>query len=100
MPPDPPSRPAAARPVGVDPPLVKSWLHPCVSVTFRRYLTLYLTVKLASALAQLQDTLRRIGEVSLPCPFTGGFSGIRYRAVNLNLSGKFSVDKTTLFKRL
>ena len=56
-----------------------------VTVTSRGYLTLYLTVRLASALEQLQDTLRRIGEVFLP--FTGGFSIIRYRAVNLHLNG-------------
>ena len=69
-----------------------------VSVTSRGYLTLYLTVRLVSALEQLQDTLRRIGEVFLP--FTGGFSVIRYRAVNLHLSGRFSVDKSTLFSTL
>ena len=73
-------------------------LENVVGVTSRGYLTLYLTVRLASALERLQDTLRRIGEMFLP--FTGGFSVIRYRAVNLHFSGRFSVNKSTLFTKL
>ena len=55
-------------------------------------------MSIASALEQIEDIIQRIGEAFVP--FTSGFSEITYRAVNLQLNGKFSLDKTTLLKRL
>ena len=45
-----------------------------VSVTSRGYLTIYLTVSIASVLEQIEDKIQRIGEACLPFSSHCGFS--------------------------
>ena len=69
-----------------------------VSVTSDGYLIVFLAVNIALALGQIEEILRTIGEAFVH--FASIFSEFKYQAVKLHFSGKFSLDKTTLIKRL
>ena len=72
-----------------------------VSITVRGFVTIYISVDKTFVLEHIEEILLAIGEIFLT--FTTrkeSFSLITYKAVNLQLSGKFALDRISLLKTL
>ena len=72
-----------------------------VSITARGFVTIYISVDKTFVVDHIEEILLAIGEIFLP--FTTrkeSFSIITYKAVNLQLSGKFALDRISLLKTL
>ena len=74
------------------------YLGNIVSITTKGYLSIYATLNIRSAVNNIEDTFQRIGESFLP--YTKGIEHITYRAVNIHLSGKFSLKSSALIAKL
>lgn len=69
-----------------------------VSVTSGGFITIYAAVNIPSTVRNIEESLEKLAGIC--SPYTKGILEVRYRAVNIQISGKFPFSGRTLLLKL